>query len=229
MKDSGIPWLGEVPEGWEVKKLKYIIKKLESGVSVNSVERPIIGDEFGILKTSCVYDYSFRSNENKAIVSEYELKRAKVNPRMGSIIISRMNTPELVGASGYVEKNYPNLFLPDRLWQTIFYDDALLNSRWLAFIFESISFRQLISQIATGTSPSMKNIGQSDFLNIEIPYPSVKEQDKIQKTILESIQKIEYETMKAKRQMKLMIEYRTAIISEVVTGKVKVHEGFQGE
>ena len=40
-----------------------------------------------------------------------------------------MNTPELVGASGYVDRDYPNLFLPDRLWQTVFKDDIELNDR----------------------------------------------------------------------------------------------------
>lgn len=119
-KDSGVEWIGEIPEEWEVKRLKYVISNLESGVSVNGTDFPATGSEFGILKTSCVYDYRFNAEENKAIW-ESEVVRAKISPRKGSIIISRMNTPELVGASGFVAIDYPNLFLPDRLWQTVFY------------------------------------------------------------------------------------------------------------
>ncbi len=222
MKDSGIEWLGEIPEHWEVKKLKFIIKGFESGVSVNSLDNPIIEGEYGILKTSCVYDYSFRPEENKLILNDFELQRAKINPKKGMIIISRMNTPDLVGASGYVDQDYPNLFLPDRLWQTVFYQGIELDSKWLSYIFKSSSFRKLLSTLATGTSPSMKNLGQEDFLNIKIPFQGIEEQQSIVKHIETECTRIGAKIDKTKKLIELLTEYRTALISEVVTGKLKV-------
>ncbi len=67
LKPSGVEWLGDIPELWRVTRLKYLISRLESGVSVNATDYPASGEEFGILKTSCVYNYDFNPNENKAI------------------------------------------------------------------------------------------------------------------------------------------------------------------
>jgi len=222
LKDSGVEWLGEIPEHWEVKKLKYIIQGFESGVSVNSLDIPIIEDEFGILKTSCVYDYTFRPHENKVILNEEEVSRARTNPKKGQIIISRMNTPELVGASGYVEKDYPNLFLPDRLWQTVLIEKVQIDSKWLSYILKSYNFRKLLSILATGTSPSMKNIGQEDVLNIPIPFPEIVTQNSIVAHIEKECARLDTIIEKFNKQIDLLQEYRTTLISEVVTGKIKV-------
>ena len=225
LKPSGIDWLGDIPEHWEVKKLKYSIKSLESGVSVNSIDVPVSDGNYGILKTSCVYRYIFDPQENKEILSS-ELDRAKVNPRKGAIIISRMNTPDLVGASGYVDQDYDYLFLPDRLWQTVFYKNVNICTKWLSFVLKGASFRKLLSILATGTSSSMKNIGQEDFLNIEIPFPSLEEQKAIASYIEKECTRIDTKIAKTKRIIELQKEYRTALISEAVTGKVKVPQVF---
>ena len=60
LKDSGVEWIGEIPEHWEVKRLKNLIHDLESGVSVNASEaESAVNNEIGVLKTSCVYNYIF--------------------------------------------------------------------------------------------------------------------------------------------------------------------------
>jgi type I restriction enzyme S subunit len=223
MKPSGIDWLGDVPEHWEVKRLRYIVKNLESGVSVNATDLPASEEDFGVLKTSCVYAYTFNPEENKAIWPE-ELARAKINPRKGEIIISRMNTPELVGASGYVHQDYPNLFLPDRLWQTIFYDYGVIDTFWFSFILKCSKFRELVSITATGTSPSMKNLAQEAFLYISIPFPKKDEQAAITEHIETECSRLEIIIEKFKKQIDLLKEYRTTLISEVVTGKIDVRD-----
>src|SRR5690606_5690690 len=83
--------VGIIPEDWEVCRLEEIIKKLESGISVNSEDNIATENEFGVLKTSAVSSGKFFPLENKRII-EKEVNRAKVNPERGKIIISRMNT-----------------------------------------------------------------------------------------------------------------------------------------
>ncbi len=222
LKDSGIEWLGEIPEHWETRRLKYIIKEFEAGVSVNSIDTAIKDGEYGILKTSCVYDYTFRPEQNKLIHNDEELARARVNPKEGQIIISRMNTPELVGASGFVSKDYSELFLPDRLWQTVFYEDLEFDSKYVSYVLKSTNFRGIISVLASGTSPSMKNISQSNYLNIEVPFPSQGIQNQIVKHIEKESKNIDSKISKVKKHIELLSEYRTSLISEVVTGKIKV-------
>jgi len=133
-----------------------------------------------------------------------------------------MNTPELVGASGYVDADYRNLFLPDRLWQTVCKVGVKIDTKWLSFVLKSIRFRMLLSVTATGTSPSMKNLTQEDFLRIVVPFPEIKEQTAIVQHIESEITRINAKIAKTKKIIALQKEYRTALISEVVTGKIKV-------
>ena len=63
-----------------------------------------------------LYNDNFNYNENKSVnYDEYE--RVKCPVKKHCLIISRMNTPDLVGSCGYTESSYQNIFLPDRLWQ----------------------------------------------------------------------------------------------------------------
>lgn len=225
MKDSGIEWLGNVPENWNVTKLKFIIKELESGVSVNSENIPIDTNslEKAVLKTSCVFNYSFNPQENKKVVED-EIDRVKCPVRSNTIIISRMNTPDLVGASGYVEKDYPNLFLPDRLWQTVINNEMDVDVEFISYILKSDIYRGVFSIIATGTSPSMKNIAQGSFLDLSIPFPNRDEQ----KSIKEYLKQFDNRTTNAlkiiEESIDKLTEYRQSIISEVVTGKIDVRD-----
>jgi type I restriction enzyme S subunit len=149
-----------------------------------------------------------------------ELGRVQCPVKKNTIIISRMNTPELVGASGYVDENYPNLFLPDRLWQTVFNKRTKIDVEFISFILKSEIYRGVFSTIATGTSPSMKNIAQNSFLDLPIPFPKFEEQVLIKSYLKEldvnttiNLQTLEISIDKLK-------EYRQSIISEAVTGKI---------
>jgi len=221
MKDSGIEWLGEIPEHWKTMPLKRIIKDLKSGVSVNSEDAPVNDNEIGILKTSCVYNYYFEPDENKKVLPE-ELNRVACPVKQGRIIISRMNTPNLVGASGYIEKEYANLFLPDRLWITEFYPELDLDTKWLSYVFISDSFRSEVSSRATGTSPSMKNISKEDLFTVKVPFPDHVIQKEIRSYIDKYLSQSHKTIDRYKSQIDLLKEYKSTLISEAVTGKIKV-------
>lgn len=178
MKDSGVEWLGEVPDHWDVLRLKHLISSLESGCSVNAADIPAQQGEVAVLKTSCVYTRSFRANENKTVVPE-DLHRVKCSVRKGSIIISRMNTPDLVGASALVDVDAENIYLPDRLWQTNFNSQFKLIPAYLAHFMTIQGFRTQISLGAEGASSSMQNIAKDDYLSINCLLPSIEEQQEI--------------------------------------------------
>jgi type I restriction enzyme, S subunit len=166
-----------IPDGWKAGKIKDLIKSLDAGVSVNSEDRSIKENEFGILKTSSVTYGIFAPDEHKVILSK-EMGRAAINPKKDRIIISRMNTPNLAGASVYISQDYPKLFLPDRLWQAEPRSNNF-SMRWFSYLIASDTYREIISGLATGTSNSMKNISKPDFLNIEILIPPLLEQCRI--------------------------------------------------
>jgi type I restriction enzyme S subunit len=221
MRESGVEWLGDVPEHWNVYKLKHIITSLESGVSVNAADIPAYGDGLGVLKTSCVYTRSFRVEENKTVLKEEE-NRVKCPIRKGAIIISRMNTPDLVGASALVEVDDTNIYLPDRLWQTIFASNIKLNPKFISFFMMIKGFRNQISLAAEGASSSMQNIAKDDYLSINITLPDIAEQDVIVSHLENKLGYFQKLEERANKAIELIQERRTALISAAVTGKIDV-------
>ncbi|WP_334227164.1 restriction endonuclease subunit S [Vibrio cholerae] len=210
--------LGEIPEDWEASGLASMVSTLNAGVSVNSIDR-IDAFTHGkhILKTSCVTSGYFNESEIKSILP-IDLNRAKCSPEAGCIIVSRMNTPALVGEIGYVSQDYPEMFLPDRLWQMKFKADSSLNSRWLAYVLSYPSTAKKIKEAATGTSDSMKNISKGGLLALRILTPSFNEQTAIA-TILsdmdEEIQALDQRLNKT-RQIK------QGMMQELLTGKTRL-------
>ena len=162
---------------WPMVELGKIIDELESGVSVNSTNRPTEAGEVGILKTSCVTSGAFVPEEHKAVLPE-ELSRVRCPVRKNSIVISRMNTEALVGANAYVEKDYGHLFLPDRLWQTVISRSDVL-VRYIQHVLATGECRSRISSKCGGTSGSMKNISKPQLLSIQIPLPPLEVQKEI--------------------------------------------------
>ncbi|WPD21860.1 MAG: restriction endonuclease subunit S [Candidatus Electrothrix scaldis] len=162
---------------WGKLPLSKLVNSLDAGVSVVSGDRPAKNSESGILKTSAVTDGIFNPLENKVVLDKSELQRLKEPVCKNTIIISRMNTPALVGANAYVETSLENIFLPDRLWAAK--PKSGTSIRFIAFLLGSEKGRAALSELATGTSGSMKNITKSDVLALEISVPLFPEQQKI--------------------------------------------------
>ena len=162
---------------WEQRKLGELIRNISTGKSVNSDEGSVETGDIGVLKTSCVSYDRFNPSESKPVVkSEQGLVRCFAEK--DSVIVSRMNTPERVGACGYVSKDFPNLFLPDRLWKLKFQDDV--DAYFVYMMLVSGAYKEKITAMASGTSGSMYNIPKDTFLNLQLEISSkINEQKKI--------------------------------------------------
>lgn len=213
---SGIDWIGKIPEGWEVRKLKTIVSFIESGVSVNAGNTPAKESEIGVLKTSSVSKFSFNADENKT-VNNNELGKVSCPVRANTIIVSRMNTPELVGACGYVEKDYDNIFLPDRLWQVHFREHAHVKFIW--FSLSSSYIRNYYSSLSVGSSSSMQNISQDQFANAKIVMPPLSEQQTIASYLDGKCSEIDKLIALKQQKIEKLKDYKKSIIYEAVTGK----------
>ena len=220
MKDSGVEWLGEVPEHWEVMPFKRVIQGIESGTSVNATDIPSDNTEVAVLKTSCVYTGQFDHTKNKVVV-ENEIDRVSCPLRAGSLIVSRMNTPDLVGAAGFVDSAPSNIFLPDRLWQVSLKSEDV-NTEFAHLWTQSDIYRSQIKSTCTGTSSSMKNLGQGDFGGFLFVNPPITEQEQIVSELNIELDKYDDLTVKANHAITLLQERRTALISAAVTGKIDV-------
>lgn len=168
----------KLPPQWNLRPLGSLIAELEAGVSVNADDSPPPDGEPGVLKVSAVFGGKFFPLESKRVLPS-ERSRLSITPRRGRIIISRSNTALLVAENAYIEQDYPSLFLSDKLWQTVYRSDTEFEPRWLSQVLQSPRVRQQLVRLASGTSRSMKNIGKSIFLDLEVPVPPLPQQRRI--------------------------------------------------
>ena len=169
---------------WEQRKLAELTKTITTGKSVNSDEGEVSDGDIGVLKTSCVSYDRFNPSESKPVVkSEQQLVKCAVEK--DSVIVSRMNTPERVGACGYVSTDFPNLFLPDRLWKLKFQDTV--DTYFVYMMLVSSAYKEKITSMASGTSGSMYNIPKETFLNLQLLIPAKIDEQKQLGKILKKI------------------------------------------
>lgn len=190
MKDSGIEWLGEIPEHWEVKKLKYCIK-IQSGKGITNEELKENG-EFKVYGGNGIMGYT-----------------------------DKFNSIELVLIIGRVGALCGNIHLVDgEKWIS---DNALFaqtseNYQYMEYFLKFLDLNRLANKNAqpliTGTMVKEQSIG----------LPNKNEQKEIVEFITNETNRIDLITSKTNQEIDLLKEYKTALISEVVTGKVKVIE-----
>ena len=150
--------------------LDTYIKELRGGKSLAGEE----SNKNKVLKTGAVSNDYFNPFEVKNLPTGYiPLDEHKVEK--GDVIISRMNTSELVGAAGYVWTSNDNIYLPDRLWKVVLNEGVNTIFLWKLITNEKTKLK--IKRIASGTSGSMKNISKSKFLQIRVPLPPLSLQN----------------------------------------------------
>ena len=217
--------VGVVPDDWEVAPLGKAIAKLEAGVSVNSVDetqRTYAHDQ-SVLKTSSIADGRFYPAECKKVAPR-DLHRLSLNPEANTLLISRMNTPDLVGECGYVAQDHSSLFLPDRLWITRRRDDSEVDFHWLSYLLSSKPQKSRIKGISTGTSGSMKNISKGSLLGLSIPFPAPREQRAIATALSDVDALLEaLDRLIAKKR-----DIKQATMQQLLTAQTRL-PGFEGE
>jgi len=201
-----------------VKRLGDVISDLEAGVSVVSLQgndQPSTG-RF-VLKTSAVTNGQLITSESKEITPS-DLTRAKTWVKKDDLIISRMNTPALVGECGYSDSDYPHLFLPDRLWRVSYRNPATVSSRWLAYLLSFDQNKARIKELATGTSGSMKNISKHALLSLSIQWPTLAEQ----LAIAQCLSSLNDELKALSSRLEKTRALKQAMMQELLTGRIRL-------
>lgn len=199
--------------------LKDIIGSVDAGVSVGGELRPLNDGEYGVLRTSSVSSGTFRPDQIK-VIADRDLDRASVKPKADRIIISRANTPDLVGASAYVGLDYENVYLSDKLWQIDVADKSRVCVRWLALVLSSPRIRQQMRLRANGTSGSMQNISKSALLSISIRVPPIA----FQKAMGELAENLETRVVLELRALEQLRRTSDAFAQELLSGRVRLPE-----
>ncbi|MFB2710755.1 hypothetical protein ACE1BU_07650 [Aeromonas veronii] len=217
MKDSGVEWLGQVPEHWIVRRLKHHIISMDQGWSPQCEARLAEENEFGVMKVGCVNGGVFRFSEHKALPAELEPK-TEYCLKKGQLLVSRANTRELVGSAAVVDADYDQLLLCDKLYRIKLSSDA--SPEFVALLLGTSAYRGQIELSASGASDSMQNIGQSTIKELPIAVPPMDEANDILKYVAARLCTFDCLNNQLQQQNLLLQERRTALISAAVTGKI---------
>lgn len=142
-----------------------------------------------VLKVSAVTSLTYRENESKPLPSGY-LPPSDHMVLPGDLLFSRANTSELVGATAFVYATDGRTALPDKLWRFCWHSDRQVAPRYVEKLFQQPAFRRKISERATGSSGSMKNISRGKVLSIPVGIPPAAMQFEFQQR-LEQIHAVE--------------------------------------
>lgn len=201
-------------KGWEIKNFGDFVINIKAGASYGGEQGSFLkNDELGVLKVSAVTWGIFNAAEYK-IVKKKEVKSSIITPKKDDLLFSRANTKELVGATCIVDADYPNLFLPDKIWK-IEINEQYLNKRFVHFLFRNKNFRGVLTRNATGTSGSMLNISMGKLKDLDFFYPPIS----LQNQFAQHIQTIEAQKAQAQKALEKAEELFNSLL----------HRAFKGE
>jgi len=200
MKDSGIEWLGEIPEHWEVKKVKHVMK------SLNSIRVPLSSEERGkMIKRE--YDYFGASGIIDKVESYLFDEPLLLIGEDGANLITRNSRLSFIARGKYWVNNHAHILSP--------------TFGVLEYYCEIMEICDYTIWISGSAQPKLTS---DNLMNIEIVVPPIQEQQLIVHHIESECSKIDFKKARTEELIELLTEYRTALISEVVTGKIKVTE-----
>ncbi len=223
MKDSGVDWIGEIPEGWEVRPIKHFKSKEKNafvdgpfGSNLKSEHYVENGDVY-VIESGMVTTGKFVKKDFKSITFSHfkTIERSECKP--GDVIIAKIGAkfgmaaelPDL-GKRCVVSGNSLKLSLDQKL---------MINSLFVCYMGLAKIRNGFIGLYQETAQPALSLGGLNNML---FPVPPLNEQIKISQYLDTKISKIDAIVTIFEKQITLLQERKQIIINEVVTGKVKV-------
>ena len=221
-RDSGIPWLGEIPAHWESRRFRWVIRTLEQGWSPEAENQKPGENEWGVLKLNAVDHGRFNPSAAKALPADTEARiEFEVHP--GDLLITRSNTPKLVGDVCFVLETRAKLMLSDLIYRVRVLEDVIDGCYASHFLTVPTGRNQIVAD-ARGTSNTMFKISQEHIKNWWLPLPPIDEQRAIVAHIATETAKLDNLSAATERTIALLKERRAALIAAAVTGKLDLEE-----
>lgn len=222
LKPSGVECLGDVPEHWEVRRLKTLVTRIDQGISPQAENYLADGESWGVLKSGCVNRGVFRQDEHKRLPLGFAFDSALV-VRDGDVLVSRASgSPHLVGSVGRVVSLAYKLILSDKTFRPVF--EARVSPDFMVLAMNSRYYRQQVERAISGAEGLANNLPLSSLRSFVFAIPPEAEQRAIVEDLREAIRTEQATAARVEREIALLREYRTRLIADVVTGKLDVRE-----
>ncbi|WP_413621117.1 restriction endonuclease subunit S [Klebsiella quasipneumoniae] len=211
MKDSGVEWLGEVPEHWKLIKFSHCVS-IRSG-QVDPRKFPycdywliapnhIVSGEGRIINLETAKDQG--ADSGKYLCRTGEVIYSKIRPALVKACLSPSDTV-LCSADMYPMTSY----------------NGLTNNFLLLYLLSDVFTRFAVNQ---ADRVAMPKINRESLSDCKIPVPPIDEQEKICSHAREALEKLDVLLQKSQLTIEIFQERRTALISAAVTGKIDVRD-----
>ena len=216
LKQSGVDWLGDIPEHWEVKKLKYLVDKIGSGVTPRGGSDVYELEGIPLLRSQNIYNDGLRLEDVAFITEETHnlMKGSKV--KLNDILLNI--TGASLGRCYYFNGSLKEANVNQHV--CIIRVNEKVNFHFLRFCIISDFIEKQIENSYTGSG--REGLSNENLNNFYFGIPPLKEQTAIVKFIETETGKITDKINLTKQEIELLKEYRQALIFEAVTGKICV-------
>ena len=206
LKSSGVEWLGEVPEHWEVTRARFLLKEVDKRSSTGQETHLSMSQVLGLVPSNQV--------EQTLISDSYV--GGKLCDR-GDLVLNRLKAHLGVFALA----SQPGVISPD---YSVFRQRVPLEIKYVERVFRLPALRTELRIRSKGIVEGFWRLYSGDLFDIRLPVPPYGEQSTIVNHLNDSTARLNISIERSRRQIDLMNEYRTRLIADVVTGQLDVRE-----
>lgn len=207
LKPSSIQWLGDIPEHWEDLRSKYVFREVDERSVTGAETHLSMSQKHGLIPNSQI--------QERRLVSESYVG-AKLC-RTGDLVLNRLKAH--LGVFALAPE--PGLISPD---YTVFRPARPMVARYFEAVYRTPACRVELRKRAKGIVQGFWRLYTDDFYDIRVPVPPLEEQDKIMQYLDKELASVNTIIASTEREIELLREYRTRLISDVVTGKLDVRQ-----
>lgn len=222
LNSSSVELIGDVPEHWELRRLKSLVYRIDQGISPQAENCLAEGERWGVLKAGCVNHGVFRELEHKQLPVGFE-----VDPDFaiapGDILVSRASgSPHLVGSVGRIVSLTFKLILSDKTFRPVFLENV--DPDFMVLAMNSRYYRDQVQRAISGAEGLANNLPLSSLRGFSFAIPPHHEQKAIVRNLQPIVNGLLTSLHRVVREISVLHEYRIRLIADVVTGKLDVRD-----
>jgi type I restriction enzyme S subunit len=208
LKPSGIPWLGDIPQHWEIRRMKYLLKEIDRR-SLTGSETLLRVSQYTGITPRLAADGSGKAETRAESLVGY--KRVQPNDMVINIMLAWNGSLAVSEHDGIVSPAY-----------CVYRFNQGLHPWFFHHLLRTTTYKGRIRIASTGVIESRLRLYSDDLGRIEAIIPPLQEQRAITDSILDETHGLSTAIARTAREIALMQEYRTRLTADVVTGKLDV-------
>jgi type I restriction enzyme, S subunit len=217
VKESGVEWIGQIPEHWEVRQARYLCARSRPIIYGIVLPGPDVPDGVPLIKGGDVDRCELHPDKLSRTAFEIEARHTRSRVAAGDVVYS------IRGSFGEAA------IVPQGLEGANLTQDAArlsprrsVNAEWLSAALTSAPLKAIAEAGALGAT--IKGVNIRDLRRLPVPTPPPEEQARVARFLRDADARFNRTDHRIRRAITLLEEYRTAVISAAVSGKIRIGE-----